>query len=129
MAGVAAGLAAGVVAAPAPSAGEAAGEAAGAAPSAGEAAGLAAGDATGCGATPPSIRERWPPPTPKPSSRATMKKVAAAPMVILARMVCVPRGPKAVEEIELVKSEPASALPGCKSTETISTTQARMKRA
>ncbi len=31
------------------------------------------------------------------------------------------------EEIELVKSEPASALPGCKSTETTSTMQARMK--
>jgi hypothetical protein len=32
-----------------------------------------------------------------------------------------------VLEMELVKSEPASALPGCKSTETISTRQARMK--
>ena len=120
---VAAGLASGLAAgAAAPSAGEAAG----AAPSAGEAAGLAAGVA--CGVTPLSIRERWPPPTPKPSSNATRKKVAAAPMVILARMVCVPRGPKAAEEIELVKSDPASALPGCKSTETISTMQARMKR-
>src|SRR5205085_5737991 len=43
---------------------------------------------------PPSIRERWPP-TPMPSSRATIMKVAAATMVILARMVWVPRGPKA----------------------------------
>jgi hypothetical protein len=58
---------------------------------------------------------------------ATIIKVAAAPMVILASMVCVPRGPKAVLEIELVKSEPASALPGCKSTEMMSTTQARRK--
>ena len=121
---VAAGLASGLAAgAAAPSAGEADG----AAPSAGEAAGEAVGDATGCGATPPSISERWPPPTPKPSSKATTKKVAAAPMVILARIVCVPRGPKAAEEIELVKSEPASALPGCRSTEMISTRQARIK--
>jgi hypothetical protein len=31
-----------------------------------------------------------------------------------------------VLEIELVKSAPASALPGCKSTETMRTMQARM---
>ena len=74
----------------------------------------------------PSIRERWPP-TPMPSRSATIMKVAAATIVILASMVCVPRGPKAVLEIELVKSAPASALPGCKSTETIRTMQERMK--
>jgi len=38
--------------------------------------------------------------------------VAAAPMPIFASSVCVPRGPKAVLEIEFVKSAPASALPG-----------------
>lgn len=37
---------------------------------------------------------------------------AAAPMPIFASKVCVPRGPKAVLEIEFVKSAPASALPG-----------------
>ena len=88
------------------------------------AAGLAAG--VGLAPTPPSISERWPP-RPKPSSSATRKKVMAAPMVIFERIVCVPRGPKAALETELVKSEPASALPGCNSTETTSTTQARMK--
>lgn len=53
-------------------------------------------------------------------------KSAAAITVIFARRVCVPRGPNAVLEIELVKSAPASALPGCKSTETMSTTHVKM---
>jgi hypothetical protein len=53
-------------------------------------------------------------------------KRAAAPMVILASSVCVPRGPKAVLETLLVKSAPASALPGCKSTATTSTMHARI---
>src|SRR5205085_11622374 len=79
-------------------------------------AGEAAGD--GLAFAPPSIKERWPP-TPMPSSNAMSMKTAAAPMVILARMLCVPRGPKAVLEIELVKSAPASALPGCKRIETM----------
>jgi hypothetical protein len=39
-------------------------------------------------------------------------KAAAAPIVIFASNVCVPRGPKAVLETELEKSAPASALPG-----------------
>jgi len=39
-------------------------------------------------------------------------KTMAAPTVILASSVCVPRGPKVVLETELVKSAPASALPG-----------------
>jgi len=51
-------------------------------------------------------------------------KAAAAPIVIFANRVCVPRGPKAVLEMLLEKSAPASALPGCKSTETTSTMQA-----
>jgi hypothetical protein len=55
-------------------------------------------------------------------------KAAAAPMVILARRVCVPRGPKAVEETLLEKRAPASALPGCKSTATTRTIQDRIKR-
>ena len=38
---------------------------------------------------------------------------AAAPIVILASRLAVPRGPKAVLEIVFEKSAPASALPGC----------------
>ena len=57
---------------------------------------------------------------------AISMKTAAAPMVIFARSVCVPRGPNAVLEMALEKSAPASALPGCKSTETMRTMQARM---
>jgi hypothetical protein len=56
-------------------------------------------------------------------------KAAAAPMVIFASKVCVPRGPKAALETLLEKRAPASALPGCNNTETIITTQARMKSA
>ena len=98
-------------------------------PSAGEAAGCA-GEAAGAGVA-AGLAEMFfiselSPPTPKPSSSATSIKVMAAPMVILARMVCVPRGPKAVLETELVKSCPASALPGCKSTEMTSAKQASM---
>jgi len=37
---------------------------------------------------------------------------AAAPMVIFARRLAVPRGPKAVLDNVLEKSAPASALPG-----------------
>lgn len=52
----------------------------------------------------------------------SIKRTAAA-MVSFDKTVCVPRGPKAFPEILLVKSAPASVLPGCKSTETISATQ------
>lgn len=47
------------------------------------------------------------------SSNAVSIKQTAAPMVILDKTDCVPRGPNAVLEILLVKSAPASALPGC----------------
>ena len=63
-----------------------------------------------------------------PSNRAHSMKRAAAPMVILASRVCVPRGPKAVLETLLEKSAPASALPGCNSIATTRTMQARIKR-
>jgi hypothetical protein len=45
----------------------------------------------------------------------------ATVMVIFDKTDWVPRGPKAVLEILLVKSAPASVLPGCKSTETTKT--------
>jgi hypothetical protein len=57
------------------------------------------------------------------SSRAEIKKVAAAAMVIFDKIVCVPRGPKAELEILLVNKAPASVLPGCKSTVAINTMQ------
>ena len=53
-------------------------------------------------------------------------KAAAAPIVIFARSVCVPLGPKAVLETELVKSAPASALPGCNNTTTTRITHAKI---
>lgn len=49
-------------------------------------------------------------------SSAVSIKTAAAPIVILDRTDCVPRGPKAVLEILLVNNAPASALPGCNKT-------------
>jgi len=62
------------------------------------------------------------------SAMATSMKSAAAPIVSFARIVCVPRGPKAVLEMLLEKSAPASALPGCKRMETMSTMLESMNR-
>ena len=62
------------------------------------------------------------------SIKAISMKATAAPIEIFARMLAVPRGPKAVLETLLVNSAPASDFPGCKSTATTSTTQARIKR-
>jgi hypothetical protein len=53
---------------------------------------------------------------------------AAAPIVIFANRLAVPRGPKAVLERLLENNAPASALPGCKRILTIRTIQDRMKR-
>jgi hypothetical protein len=58
--------------------------------------------------------------------RAISMNPAAAPIVIFASNVCVPRGPNAVLDTELVNKAPASALPGCNSTTNIKMTQARM---
>ena len=49
----------------------------------------------------------------RPSINAIKKNAVAAPIVIFASRLAVPRGPKAVLESELEKSAPASALPGC----------------
>ena len=57
---------------------------------------------------------------------AMSMKAAAAPMVILASSVWVPRGPKAVLETELENSAPASAFPGCSKTATTKITQAKI---
>jgi hypothetical protein len=98
---------------------------------AGLAAGEAAGEACGVGCGSSSLTdcktERWPVMAGNDSAIATSMKAAAAPMVTFASRDCVPRGPKAVLETLLEKSAPASALPGCKSTETIITMQAKTK--
>ena len=102
-----------------PSAGDAAGDAAG------DVAGEVAGDACGVGCASPEVvckTERCPVIPGNESMMAINMKAAAAPIVILANSVCVPRGPNAVLETLLEKSAPASALPGCKSTATMSTT-------
>jgi hypothetical protein len=54
-------------------------------------------------------------------------KAAAAPIVILERMLAVPLGPNAVLETLLEKRSPAPDLPGCNRTTTISTMHARIK--
>jgi hypothetical protein len=61
------------------------------------------------------------------STSAINIKAAAAPMVIFDRILAVPRGPNAVLEMLLEKSAPASALPGCNNTTTISTTHDKTK--
>ena len=64
----------------------------------------------------------------KASIKATSMKAAAAPIVIFASRLAVPRGPKAVLERLLENNAPASALPGCNRITVIRTTQARMNR-
>ena len=57
------------------------------------------------------------------SIRATSINAAAAPIVIFANKLAVPRGPNAVLERLLEKSAPASAFPGCNRMLTIKTMQ------
>jgi hypothetical protein len=57
---------------------------------------------------------------------AMSMKAAAAPIVIFASKLAVPRGPNAVLERLLENKAPASDLPGCSSMETISMTQDSM---
>ena len=81
---------------------------------------------TGASDTPDCKTELVPLIAGKDSERAISMKAAAAPIVIFAKSVCVPRGPNAVLETELVNKAPASAFPGCNSTTNIRMTQARM---
>ncbi len=60
------------------------------------------------------------------SMSAISMKAAAAPIVILARMLAVPRGPNAVLETLLEKRSPAPDFPGCSKMVTTSTMQASM---
>ena len=89
----------------------AAGEAAGAA---GEdsCAGAGVGVAVGAGAPSDCNTDRDPLSVGKPSVSAININAAAAPIVIFASRLAVPRGPKAVLDSVLEKSAPASALPG-----------------
>ena len=64
----------------------------------------------------------------KPSASAISMNAAAAPIVIFASRLAVPRGPKAVLDNVLENNAPASALPGCSSITTIRITHARMNR-
>ena len=90
----------------------------------GEATGV--GVVTGASATPDCKTEVVPVNHGSESINAISMKAAAAPIVIFASNVCVPRGPNAVLETELVNNAPASALPGCNKTTRIRTKQARI---
>ena len=57
---------------------------------------------------------------------ASNMNAAAAPIVTLPRMLCVPRGPNAVLETELEKRAPASAFPGCNKIVSTRTMHARI---
>ena len=102
-------------------AGDAAGTLAGAAGE-GAGVGVAVGALSDCKTERDPVREV------SDNINAISMKAAAAPIVIFASRLAVPRGPKAVLERLLENSAPASALPGCKRITVIRTTQARMNR-
>ena len=110
--------------------GEAAADAEGDAAAAGAPAGLGDGDGVGVGdatGTASDCSTEFEPLIPgSDNDKAISMNAIAAPMVIFAKMFCVPRGPNAVLETLLVNKAPASALPGCSNTTTTSTKQARM---
>ena len=111
-------------------AGEAAGAAGEVAGAAGEAccAGAGVGVAVGAGALSDCNTDREPLKMGKPSVRAINMNATAAPIVIFAKRLAVPRGPKAVLDRVLENSAPASALPGCSRITTINTTHERINR-
>ena len=74
------------------------------------------GDETGASGTPDCSTELVPLIAGSDNVSAISMNAAAAPIVIFASNVCVPRGPKAVLETELVNNAPASAFPGCNRT-------------
>ena len=92
---------------------------------------LAAGDAcgTGVGVASGAVdckTERVPVTPGKESIKAINMKLAAAPIVIFANTLAVPRGPNAVLETLLEKRSPALDLPGCNRIVTTRTTQDNM---
>ena len=88
--------------------------------------GWGVGVATGTSETPDCKTELVPLTAGSDKESAISIKAAAAPIVIFASKVCVPRGPNAVLETELVNRAPASAFPGCNKTTRIRMMQARM---
>jgi len=109
----------------------AAGDAAGAAGEdrcAGDATGVGVGVAVGALSDVDCKTDREPVRIGKPSASAININAAAAPIVIFANRLAVPRGPKAVLERVLEKSAPASALPGCSNTTTTRITHDKTKR-
>lgn len=109
----------------------AAGDVAGAVPGAAgdaSAVGEGLGLATGVVSVVDSSTEREPVSVGRPSVNAISMNAAAAPIVIFANKLAVPRGPKAVLEIVFENSAPASALPGCSRITTIRMKQDRTKR-
>jgi hypothetical protein len=62
------------------------------------------------------------------SINAINMNAAAAPIVILANTLAVPRGPNAVLETLLENNAPASDFPGCSKTKMIRTTHERMNK-
>ncbi len=101
----------------------------GATEAAGEATGAALGDAAGVGVASASVdckTDRDPVTPGNESISAISMKAEAAPIVIFASTLAVPRGPNAVLETLLEKRSPALDLPGCNRIVTTSTTQARI---
>src|SRR6185369_16075379 len=62
----------------------------------------------------------------KPSDRASSMNATAAPIVIFASRLAVPRGPNAVLDNVFENNAPASALPGCSKITTIRIRDERM---
>ena len=83
------------------------------------------GLAAGAGAGDDSNTDRDPLKIGKPSVNAISINAVAAPIVIFASKLAVPRGPKAVLESVFENNAPASALPGCSRITTIRITHAR----
>ena len=97
-----------------------------AAGSAGDACGVAAGVGVGTGAcsgTPDCKTDFVPVIAGSDNVIANNMNPTAAPIVIFASSVCVPRGPNAVLETELENSAPASDFPGCSKIVTTKMTQ------
>ena len=86
------------------------------------------GDATGALSGTDCNTDRDPLSIGKPSANAININAAAAPIVIFAKRLAVPRGPKAVLDKVFENSAPASALPGCKSITTTSTSADRINK-
>ena len=75
-------------------------------------AGAVVGVGDAAGALSDCKTEREPVRIGRPSASAINMNATAAPIVIFANRLAVPRGPKAVLDSVLEKSAPASALPG-----------------